>query len=76
MNCLDCVDRSNSVQSFVAQEVSLSEDLPWDPCSTYIGCFMGKTGKTVSLSYAGQSCRSMVQNGAGRNTEDKKQKHI
>lgn len=27
MNCLDCLDRTNSVQSFIALEVSLSEDL-------------------------------------------------
>lgn len=47
MNCLDCLDRSNSVQSFVAQEVSLPEDLLWDTCSAYIGCSMGKRGKRL-----------------------------
>lgn len=31
MNCLDCLDRTNSVQSFVALEVSLSQDLSWCP---------------------------------------------
>lgn len=29
MNCLDCLDRTNSVQSFIALEVSLSEDILW-----------------------------------------------
>lgn len=31
MNCLDCLDRTNSVQSFIALEVSLLEDLSWMP---------------------------------------------
>lgn len=31
MNCLDCLGRTNSVQSFVALEVSLSKDLLWMP---------------------------------------------
>lgn len=29
INCLDCLDRTNSVQSFIALEVSLSGDLLW-----------------------------------------------
>lgn len=69
MNCLDCLDRSNSVQSFVAQEVSLS--LLWDTCRTFIGCSMGKTGKRLYVSVS-----SMIQNDAGWNTEDKKQKYF
>lgn len=31
INCLDCLDRTNTVQSFIALEVSLSEDLLWMP---------------------------------------------
>lgn len=53
MNCLDCLDRTNSVQFFIALEVSLSEDLLWMPV-----LFHGEDRQEgISLSDTSLSCQ-------------------